>query len=129
MRRGSGVKFDSREPPRRFEVNGALMSDCGSARLAPGEQITFVTEAGGEYDVARQSWGFYATPSLNGRLGRFGLRPLLARNGAGKFFILLLERGRGDELAAYLREQDMQVVCWLDDEATLQSIAGSMAKP
>ena len=119
------MKFERRDPPRRFEVNGVSQHDCGTARLSPGEQITFATEAGGEYDVARKDWGFYATPSLNGRLGRFGLRPLLARNGMGKFFVLLLERGRDDELAAYLREQDMQLVCWLDDEATLQSIAGS----
>ena len=119
------MNFESREPPRRFEVGGVTMSDCGSARLLPGEQITFVTEAGGEYDVARQKWGFYATPSLNGRLGRFGLRPLLAANGAGKFFVLLLERGCDDALAAYLREREMRVVCWLDDEATLQSIASA----
>ncbi len=117
------MKFERREPPRAFEVAGAVMSDCGTARLSPGEQITFVTEAGGEYDVARTRWGFYATPSLNSRLGRFGLRPLLAANGAGKFFVLLLERGHEDELAGYLREQDMRIVCWLDDEAVLRSLA------
>jgi hypothetical protein len=122
------MKFESRDPPRRFEVGGAIMSDCGSARLSPGEQITFVTEAGGEYDVARKSWGFYATPSLNGRLGRFGLRPLLAANGAGKFFVLLLERGHEDELGAYLGAQNMRIVCWLDDEATLQSIVGGAGR-
>jgi hypothetical protein len=118
------MKFESREPPRRFEVGGAVLSDCGTMHLSPAEQVTFTTETGGEYDVARQSWGFYATPSLNGRLGRFGLRPLLAANSAGKFFVLLLERGKDDALAAYLREQGMRIVCWLDDEATLQSIAG-----
>ena len=119
------MNFERRDPPRRFEVNGVSLHDCGTARLSAGEQITFATEAGGQYDVARKEWGFYATPSLNGRLGRFGLRPLLARNGAGRFFLLLLERGRDDELATYLREQDMRIVCWLDDEATLQSIAGT----
>ncbi len=118
------MKFERREPPRAFEVAGAVMSDCGTARLSPGEQITFATEGGAEYDVARTRWGFYATPSLNSRLGRFGLRPLLAANGAAKFFVLLLERGREDELAAYMRQQDMRIVCWLDDDVALQAIAG-----
>lgn len=117
------MKLDRREPPRAFEVGGASLLDCGTLRLAPGEQVTVATETGGEYDVARRAWGFYATPSLNGRLGRYGLRPLLAANEAGKFFVLLLERGGDDALATYLREQHMRIVCWLDDDATLRAIA------
>ena len=120
------MKFESREPPRAFEVGGTILHDCGTVRLSPGEQVTFATEAGGEYDVARREWGFYATPSLNGRLGRYGLRPLLACNDAGKFFVLLLERGRDDALAAYLRAQGMRTVCWLDDDASLRAIAAMM---
>ena len=71
------MKFTENIPPRTFEVGGArrfLMADCGTLELDADEQITLVTESGAEYDVARKDWGFYATPSLNGRLESFGLR-------------------------------------------------------
>ena len=67
----------------RAPTTGAR-SDCGRIALAPDEQVTFTTEAGGEYDVTRKSWGFYATPSINGRLKTFGLRAALVRNVAGR---------------------------------------------
>src|SRR5687768_11688346 len=91
------VKFEPKNPPRAFLVGNAEkfeMRDCGTMRLEPDEQITIVTERGAEYDVARKSWGFYATPSLNGRLADFGLRGVLVKNrGTGRFFVLLVERG------------------------------------
>jgi len=61
-------------------------------QLAPNEQITFVTEAGNEYDVTRKDWGFYAAPSLNGRLADFYLRAVLVKNRADRFFLMLVEK-------------------------------------
>ena len=64
-------------PPRRFAAGFGPrpieMRDYGRLELDPDEQVTFTTPRGGEYDVARKDWGFYATPSLNGRLRGFGL--------------------------------------------------------
>ena len=77
------MKFVEKSPPRRFTVGSAVkfeMRDCGTLALAPDEQVTLLTESGAEYDVARKDWGFYATPSLNGRLESFGLRGVLIRN-------------------------------------------------
>jgi hypothetical protein len=117
------VKFDSRDPARRFTVGNAVkfeMSDCGSVRLDADEQITFVTEAGGEFDVARKDWGFYATPSLNGRLASFGLSAALVRNRlTDRYFILLVERGREASFEAYLVQESCEVVSWLDTTEAL----------
>ena len=41
--------------------------------LAADEQVTFRTASGGEYDLCAKEWGAYLTPSLQGRLSRFGL--------------------------------------------------------
>ncbi|HLN09267.1 MAG TPA: hypothetical protein VK281_09945, partial [Xanthobacteraceae bacterium] len=71
------MQFDPKVPPRVFTVGNSgpiEMRDCGMVALDADEQLTFVTERGAEYDVARKDWGFYATPSLNGRLMQFGLR-------------------------------------------------------
>lgn len=119
------MKFDARNPPRRFEVGHDVkgtISDCGSMHLAPDEQITFVTEAGGEYDVARKEWGFYATPSLNGRLAGFNLRGVLVKNRVNRFFIMLVERGKEDAFEGYVRQESMKVVAWLDNEDALAAL-------
>jgi hypothetical protein len=116
------MRLERKDPPRVFTVGNAgpiEMRDCGVVALDPDEQLTFVTDRGAEYDVARKDWGFYATPSLNGRLVRFGLRGVLIQNrGTGRYFVLLVERGREPAFEAYLADENLRIVHWLDsDEA------------
>jgi hypothetical protein len=112
------MRFDAKDPPRTFLVGNTEkfeMKDCGTLRLAPDEQVTLVTESGAEYDVARKDWGFYATPSLNGRLEGFGLRTVLIQNrGTMRYFVLLVERGREDVFERYLKVENLRIVHWLD---------------
>ena len=106
-------------PPRTFVVgfgNKVDMKDCGNIYLADDEQITFLFGAEGEYDVARKNWGFYATPSVNGRLRRFGLRTAMVKNRIGHIFILLVQKEMGVEFEQYINEEGLEVVSWLDDE-------------
>ena len=77
------MKFNEENPPREFKVgldNQIVIKDCGTIHMKPDEQITFVTDDGKEYDVARKDWGFYATPSMNGRLKNFGFKTALVKN-------------------------------------------------
>jgi hypothetical protein len=112
------MRFEPKDPPRIFTVGNAgpiTMRDCGTLRLAPDEQVTLITESGAEYDVARKDWGFYATPSLNGRLEGFGLRAVLIQNrGTKRYFVLLVERGREASFERYLTVENLRVVHWLD---------------
>lgn len=111
------MRFAPKTPPRRFTVGKTRdieISDCGCIHLEPDEQVTFTTPDGGEYDVARKDWGFYATPSLESRLPKFGLRPALARNAAGQTFILLVEAGKEGAFARYLEDEAMHLIRWLD---------------
>jgi hypothetical protein len=121
------VRFAPRKPPRRFAVGNAVkfdMKDCGSLALEPDEQVTFITESGAEYDVARKDWGFYATPSLNGRLEQFGLRGVLIKNrDTGRFFVLLVEKGREGAFDAYCEQENLAVIAWLDTTAALEALA------
>lgn len=122
---GRVVKFERKNPPRTFEVGYDIkgtIADCGTMHLAADEQITFVTEAGGEYDVTRKDWGFYATPSLNSRLARFGLRGVLVKNRLDRFFVMLVERGREDAFERYVRQEPLVIVCWLDTDDTLLAL-------
>jgi len=123
------MRFEQKSPPRPFEVGNAVrfeMMDCGSVSMDPNEQVTFMTPAGGEYDVARKDWGFYATPSLNGRLQQFGLRGVLIRNTlTGRYFVLLVEQGRETEFEAYRSQESLEIVAWLDSTETLDRLAAA----
>jgi hypothetical protein len=124
------MKFDERTPPRRFTVGNTVkfeMRDCGSVHLQPDEQVTFVTEAGGEFDVARKDWGYYATPSLNGRLESFGLRAVLIRNTmTDRYFVLLVERGKESSFLEYLAQEQCEIISWLDSAEALGRLRAAM---
>lgn len=121
------MKFTPKHPPRRFQVGNAVkfeIKDCGELNLDTDEQVTFRTARGGEYDVARKDWGFYATPSLNGRLEQFGLRGVLIRNRTtGRYFILLVERGEEPSFDRYMAQEGLDVVAWLDSTTALDDLA------
>jgi SAM-dependent methyltransferase len=119
------VKLKLIEPPRVFATGrGApiAIKDCARIELAANEQVTFTTENGSEYDVARKSWGFYATPSINGRLLDFNLRTVLVKSFVGKYYIFLVERGREGELQSYLESERNAIVRWLDNSDDLRDI-------
>lgn len=116
------MKITKNSPPRIFEVGlGApvKMTDCAHIELNPDEQITLKTEKGLEFDVARKSWGFYATPSLNGRLESFGLRGVLVKGPTGKFFVWLVESGKEEDFHDYLNTEKHHIICWLDNDESL----------
>ena len=122
------MRITPTEPPRVFEVGQGRrirLKDCARIELAPEEQVTFVTDSGAEYDVARTSWGFYATPSLNGRLAAQGLRGVLVRNLERRIYLWLVERGREGEFEAYLRQEAHTVLCWLDQDRDWTRLEGA----
>lgn len=116
------MKITEIRPPREFKVGRAAritLKDCARVALEHDEQVTFVTQDGNEYDVARKSWGYYATPSTNGRLRDFGFRTALVRSAIGRYNVMLVERPRQAEFERYLQDEALAVVCWLDDETVL----------
>ena len=124
------MRFTPTEPPRVFEVGRGTsikIADCGRMHLQPDEQITLMTDSGAEYDVARKSWGFYATPSLNGRLQSFKLRGVLVKSPAAKYYILLVEQGKEADLQRYLDVEAHTIVCWLDSDEALERLERSVA--
>ena len=112
------MKFDKKNPPREFLVGKEeqiVIKDCGSVSLKADEQITFITDLGKEYDVVRKDWGFYATPSINGRLRHFGFKTALVKNRHDKFYVMLVEKEKIDEFEKYLDTEDNYLVSWLGE--------------
>lgn len=126
------VKVTLLDPPRVFQTGRdrpIAIHDCARIALEPDEQVTFVTGSGAEYDVARKDWGFYAAPSLNGRLLDFGLRAALARSHVGKFYVLLVERGAEASFHDYLRREHNTLVRWLDSSESLAEVPAAGTGP
>ncbi len=113
-------------PPREFRVGrdqDIALRHVADVALDQDDVLTFTAPSGSEYDVVRKSWGYYATPSLNSRLPRLGLRPALTLNKTtGHRFVMLVETGKETDFAAYLAKEDMVVLSWLDEDGIGASI-------
>ncbi len=125
------MKYIPIDPPRQFPVGAEgkiIIKDCGRISLEYDEQVTFTTESAGEYDLARKDWGFYATPSLNGRLLSFGLHAVLVKNTVtSKCYIFLVEDGKEDSYRAYMKQESMIEVCRIDSDEALERVEKNMA--
>lgn len=119
------MKIDRQEPPRTFEVgiSGITLAHCADVQLDSDEMVTFVGPGEREYDVTRKSWGYYATPSLAGRLIANGFRAALVRNiDTRQCFVVLVDTERVDEWRDYNRVERQEVVLWLDDFQRLSQL-------
>lgn len=111
------MRFDEKKPPRDYQVGinkQITIHDCGSIRLEADEQVTFIS-GDKEYDVAKKSWGYYATPSVNGRLARFGYKTALVKNSFGQLYVMIVDPEFMNFFEDYLLEESQEVVEWLDE--------------
>lgn len=91
------------------------LKDVGSIRLNADENVTFISEDLKEYDVCKKKWGYYATPSINKRLKKFGYITALVYNEFfDTFFIHLVDRKDKKSFFKYLKSENMKLVCWLN---------------
>jgi hypothetical protein len=123
------VKLEPIAPAREFEIGSVTISHCADIELDPDEQITFVTASGTQFDVARKSWGYYATPSLNSRLPAHGLRPALTVNPQNKIALLLVESGCEEQFSVYLSANGIRVVAWLDSDNAAAQVVARLERP
>lgn len=112
------MKIVTQDPVRGFTVKGVTLSHTADITLEPDELVTFKNDNdASELDVTAKEWGFYATPSVNGRLRNFNFRTALAKNTeTGLRYVLLVKEGKEQEFHAYLAEQGMTVLGWLDED-------------
>jgi len=111
------MKFHRNDPPRVYEVGTnrtIAISDIGDIHLAPNEQVTFVTDSGMRHDFTRKDWGFYATPSINGRLANEGFKTALVQNRSGRIYLMVVEPAKMAAFKDYCKVGEQTVLQWLD---------------
>ena len=112
------MKFEPTDPARVFQVGlkrQISIADCGRIHLEPDEQVTFVTSSGKEHDFVAKSWGFYATPSINGRLVDQGFKTALVKNSIGRYYVMVVDADLIVDFTAYIIEERHEVIEWLDE--------------
>lgn len=112
------MRIAATNPPRRFRVGITKqieISDCARICLNADEQVTFVTATNKEHDFAAKSWGFYATPSINGRLRDQGFKTALVRNSQGRLYVMVVELAHIEDFRDYITSEKNDIVEWLDE--------------
>jgi len=99
---------------RTFKVGDEEIKEVVKIELNKNEMITFIKD-NKEYDFVAKEWGYYATPSINGRLKSFGYKTAIVKNSYGKLFINVVEEEKIDKFYKYLEKEKSEVVKWLDE--------------
>ena len=109
------MRIIKKKPPRKFRPSkNIIIKDCAKIYLNSNEQVTFLTKKKQEYDVCKKEWGFYATPSVNGRLKSYNFKTSIIQNiKTKKIYIFILEKGKEKKFYRYLKEENCKVIKWL----------------
>ena len=112
------MKYFLKKIPRIFKVgllNNILIKDFGEIDLGEDEQITFLHVNNSRFDFVKKDWGFYATPSINGRLKNEGFKTALVKNGNGKIYIMAVHKTKQKLFKSYCERESQTVLDWLDE--------------
>ena len=112
------MKIEPLLPPRKFFIgldDHIEIKHCANISLDDNEQITFITNLGKEYDVVRKDWGYYGTPSVNGRLKKFGFKTALVKNVNEMIFVMIVEKDKIEQFNKYISKSKQEIIQWLDE--------------
>ena len=62
-----------------------------------------------------KDWGFYSTPSINGRLKNEGFKTALVENQNGQIYVMSVDKDKLDLFEKYCKDENQTVLEWLDE--------------
>jgi len=91
-----------------------VIKDCAEIILSDNEQVTFTNKSRTvNYDLTKKDWGYYATPSINGRLKKNNFQTYIVKNESTKlFFIFLVKSKKKKFFLKYLKSENLIIVSW-----------------
>ena len=109
------MKIKIRNKPRSFNFNDILIKDYGKIKLDKNEMVSFVTKSGKEYDFTSKDWGFYVTPSINGRLKKEGFKIAMVINKLRNIYIMAVEKEKKKTILfkQYCTKEGIKILKWL----------------
>ena len=113
------VKIKISKKPRIFKVgeeNKIKIKEVGFVYLKNNEQITIINENKKKYDFVKKSWGYYATPSVNGRLKNEGFKTALVKNSFNKYYIMVVDQKKIKIFRNYCKKENQTIIEWMDEK-------------
>ena len=108
------MKVYKRIKPRKFLVskkNNIILKDGGKIFLNENENLTITCKEQKDFEICRKEWGYYATPSLNFRLKKKGLKAVLVKQKL-KYFILLVDVRKRKKFKDYIKIENYKIIKW-----------------
>jgi 2-polyprenyl-3-methyl-5-hydroxy-6-metoxy-1,4-benzoquinol methylase len=112
------MKIYKNSPSRIFRVgfdNKILIRDCGKIFLKNDEIVTFSDKNNNEYDIGKKSWGYYATPSINGRLKNNNFHSYLIKNIYEKIYLMIVHNSKQLNFNKYINDNHLKILLKLDN--------------
>lgn len=112
------MKIDLKYPIRTFQPKkdkALTFTDVGEIKMENDNQVSLVSGKHKSHDFAAKNWGFYVTPSINGRLKNEGFKTALVKSDSGKVFLNFVDSDKIDDFLDYCQENNKVLVEWLDE--------------
>ncbi|MDC3114692.1 class I SAM-dependent methyltransferase [Candidatus Pelagibacter sp.] len=114
------MKFNIKKKPRIFTVGfdkSFIVKDFGKINVdhtdKEFELLTFSNKKK-EYDFGITNWGYYATPSINGRLKNNGYQTFLVKNIYNKIYIMVVDDNKLIKFRKYIEFENQKILSRLD---------------
>ena len=88
------------------------LKHVANVKLNNNEQLTFLFKES-QYDFVKKNWGFYASPSINGRLKKEGFISALVKNKKKMIYLMVIHKSKITEFTNYCKKHDQKVFKWL----------------
>ena len=111
------MQINKNNKPRLFNTgfdNTSVIKDFGKIYLNAGEQFTFMSGKQ-EYDFTKTDWGYYSTPSINGRLKNNDFRVYLVKNVFGKIYVFTVQNSKISIFKDYCTYEHIKIILRLDN--------------
>ncbi len=112
------VEIKISKKPRIFKVGKnkkIKLKEVAFLYLKNNEQITFICEKK-NYDFSKKSWGYYVTPSINGRLKKEGFKTALVRNKSNKYYVMVVDNKKLKNFKNYCKTENQKIIEWIDEK-------------
>ena len=113
------VEIKISKKPRIFKVGvrkKISIMEVGFLYLKDNEQITIVNENKKNFDFVKKNWGYYATPSINGRLKKEGFKTALVKNKSNKYYIMVVDKKKTKIFKDYCKIENQKIIEWIDEK-------------
>ena len=109
------MKIEKKNRKFKVGINNIVIKEVAKISLKQNEMVTFFNGKI-EYDITKKNWGYYATPSINGRLKKEGFKTALVKNKLNKYYIMVVDKKKIKIFINYCKIENQKIIEWIDEK-------------